>query len=284
MLAKREVAQDRVLGIGVALSGTISNRGVVKLASPLGWKDVNLGMMLEKRLNRPVSIYTTRVRLLAEDYLHKNTLSDEIDADFKGLDSPWLTYSNVLYINVGYGVGGNVISDGHLVHGATNRSAEIGHIVIDPNGPLCGCGNKGCLETFVSGPAIAKRIHNDIQSGQETSIKGTLSETDLPEDIVKKWGQAAADGDAYSTDLRSEIIGHICWAAMISINCYDPSLVILAGYVIEQFTDKLMDSIKVAMPSQVYDSRSRHIRIVPARGGQEALIRGAGLAIFYKYI
>lgn len=282
LLAKSEISEERVLGVGVALSGSITKDGVVKLASPLGWKNVRLGEMLERRLSWPVSVYTTRVRLLAEDYLHKAALPDKKHAEFKGLDSPWLTYSNVLYINVGNGVGGNVICDGNMVHGATNRAAEIGHIVIDPNGPLCGCGNKGCLEAFVSGPAIARRLQSDIQSGQETSLKDALSRDDLPEDIVSKWGEAIAQGDHYAVDLQAEVTRHLCWAAMISINCYDPGLVILAGYVVEQFTDHLIDAMIAAMSSQVYDSVSRQIKVVAARGGKEALIRGAGLAVFYK--
>lgn len=281
LLSKHNVTEDKVLGIGVALSGTVTNDGLVTMASPLGWKGVKLGEILAKKLTAPVSVYTTRVRLLAEDYLQDDALEKD-SGDGKGLDPSSPAYRNVLYLNVGNGVGGNIIMDGHLIQGATNRSAELGHVVIDPDGPLCGCGHKGCLEAYVSGPAIAKRIVNDIEQGLQTTLASTVTANDLPEEVIAKWGKAVAEDDQYSLSLLDEITRHLCKAATTAINCYDPSLVILAGYVVEQFTDCIIESIEKRMPAEVYDNLSRQIRIVPARAGEEALIRGASLAVFYS--
>ena len=145
LLSKHTIVENMVAGIGLTVSGSISKDGAVELSSPMGWKAVPLRAMLQERFDCPVSVHATRVRLLAEKII-----------------DPTLIAQNVLYINVASGVGGHIISDGHLIHGADNRSGEIGHIILDANGPRCGCGHKGCLEAYISGPALAAKICRDL--------------------------------------------------------------------------------------------------------------------------
>lgn len=258
LLAKHNIPEQKLLGIGIALSGSISPEGIVTLASPLGWKDVPLREMVLSKFSAPVTIHTTKVRLLAEDYPEN---------------------SNILYINVGNGVGGHVICDGHLIHGATNRHAEFGHIVMDPNGPTCGCGQKGCLETFISAPAIAEKIINDVTSGTKTTLTGSVSKNTINEDVIKAWAQAVDEGDRYAKKILDQFCRQIGWAAMIAINCYDPNVVMLAGYVIEKCYDHVEKAINERMKTQVYDYSARKIEIVKAKAGEKALITGVARAI-----
>jgi predicted NBD/HSP70 family sugar kinase len=133
LLNEHNLSPEYILGAGVTLSGSVSSGGIVHLSSPLGWKDVPLRQMLSEHFEFPIALYSNRVRLLAE-----------IAAD------PELASKNILYLNVANGVGSTVYMNGRLVYGATGRYGEIGHNVIDANGPLCGCGHRGCLEAHIA--------------------------------------------------------------------------------------------------------------------------------------
>ena len=262
LLGKYKISEQDLLGIGVVLSGTISPEGVVKLSSPLGWKDVALKEILSEKFQCDTAIYSTRVRFLAE-----------IRVD------PELVSKSALYLNVADGVGGTLFADGRIVDGATGRFAELGHIVVDSNGPLCGCGHRGCLEAFVSGPAIAKKIRADIDSGIDSSLISQITADDIAEDVVSKWGQAIARGDSYSMKVRENVAEHLSRIAAMAIDCFDPQVVVLAGYVLNQSIDYFAKAIEARLGTDVYDNQSRKIEITPAKAGKDVLINAVATAI-----
>lgn len=267
LLGKHHIEHKKLSGIGAVLSGSISKDGIVELSSPLGWKSVPLRQMLINRLKVPVMVCTTRVRLLAEN-------SQAHD----------LHYKNVLSFNIADGVGSHAIIDGHLLHGSTSRSGEIGHIIVDPDGPECGCGHKGCLESFISGPALAKMIRGDIEKGCRTILKDTVVTDDFPETVISKWGQAIESKDDYSLKLCEFVAEHFSRIAAIAINCYDPDIVVLAGYVSKQCFESLAQSIRKRIATDVYDSDSRDIQIKAARFGREALVIGVAKTAFQQFL
>jgi predicted NBD/HSP70 family sugar kinase len=262
LLGKYKVDEKDLLGIGVVLSGTIGPDGVVKLSSPLGWKDVELKKILAEKFQCDTYIYSTRVRFLAE-----------IRVD------PELASKSALYLNVADGVGGTLFADGRIIDGATGRFAELGHIVVDPDGPLCGCGHKGCLEAFISGPAIAKKITKDIESGTKTILSGEIIHEDMAEDIVNKWGQAINRGDNYAISLREKVAEHLSKITAVAIDCFDPQVVVLAGYVLNQSIDYFVKAIESRLGSDVYDNHSRKIEIKQAKVGKDVLINAVATAI-----
>jgi len=252
----------KLLGAGVTVSGSVAN-GTVLLSSPMGWSQVPLKAMLAERLKCAVAVYGTRVRLLAEM-----------------AQTPGLQSQNILYLNVANGVGATVYMEGRLMTGTTGRFGEVGHIIVEPDGPMCGCGHKGCLEAMISGPALAKRIRNDIQRGEKTvlaeRLKGVNAKT--PEEIVALWGGAVREKDAYAITVREFVASHLSRAAAMSINAFDPDTVLLGGYVCRQCAEYLAESIRKAMQEQVYDATRRDIQITAARCGEEALITGVAMA------
>lgn len=266
LLGKHRIEHKKLSGVGVVLSGSISGDGVVELSSPLGWKAVPLRQMLIDRLKVPVMVCTTRVRLLAEN-------SQAHD----------LHYKNVLSFNIADGVGSHAIIDGRLLNGSTSRGGEIGHIIVDPSGPRCGCGHKGCLESFISGPALTKMIRYDIEKGRRTILKDTVLADDLPETVISKWGQALKDKDDYSLKLCAFIAGHFSRIAAIAINCYDPDTVVIGGYVSKQCFEFLARAIREKIATDVYDNDSRDIQIKAARFGHEALVIGAARTAFQQF-
>ena len=266
LLSKHDIPYEKLSSLGVTLSASISRDGHVVLASPLKWQNVPLKTMLQTALNIDISISPTRVRLLAEGELSDNQ-----------------THKNILYINIADGVGSHTISDNHLLHGANNRAGEIGHVVIDPNGPLCGCGHQGCLETFISGPALTQRINQDIKQSKETILSQTLKPSDLPKEVITKWGDAIKQNDAYALALQTDIATLFSKTIAVAINCFDPSTVILGGYVSTQCFNKLKTTLESFITTDVFDHQSRKIEIRQVQNEQDALITGAAKQSFHLF-
>lgn len=264
IIERNKLDQEQILGAGVTLSGSVSADGRVSLSSPMGWKDVPLKEKLTSLFSFPVLIYNNRVRLLAEFAIQ-----------------PDLASRNILYLNLANGVGSTVYMNGRLVHGATGRYGEIGHIVVDPEGPQCGCGHVGCLEAFISGPALAARIKRDFLEGKASAFAPILSEGTAPnpEEVLSCWAAKVEQGDSYSVALREEIGQRFADSAVMSINCYDPEVVILAGYISLLFPEFFAEVIRRKMAAGVYDNPLRSIEIIPARAGEDAVIKGVAAAV-----
>ncbi|MHC4374663.1 MAG: ROK family transcriptional regulator [Planctomycetota bacterium] len=265
LLSKNDIASDKLVGVGVTLSGSISSEGKVQLSSPLGWRNVSLKENLSQIFHCSVDIYTTKVRLLAE-----------MDVQ------PPLLSKNIVYLNVANGVGSTVLVDGKIIHGATNRCGELGHVVIDPEGPLCGCGQQGCLEAHISGPAIMKKIKDDIAAGKNSALAELINSQDTPEDNVKKLKQAVESKDPYAIEIREFIADRLSRSAAMAINLFDPDSLILAGYVSEMCPDYFAEHINHRFESDVYDQSSRNIQVISARAGQQALISGVAAAVLQE--
>jgi predicted NBD/HSP70 family sugar kinase len=267
LLSKNKIPANKLIEVGIILSGSISKEGVVGISSSLGWKKVPLKQLLSSKFDCPVNIYSTKVRLLAEI----NT-------------EPALSSSNIFYLNVGNGVGSTIIVDGKLIHGATSRCGELGHIVIDSAGPSCGCGQTGCLEAHISGPAIAKKLRDDIASGKQTSLNNEIKKQDIPEDVITKWVRAVKQNDAYACEIQKFIADKLSIATAIAINLYDPDVIILAGYINDTNTNYFAQAIKNNFMTNVYDDSSRDIKIIPAKVKDKTAIRGVAVAILQKQV
>ncbi|MCP4713036.1 MAG: ROK family protein [Planctomycetes bacterium] len=267
LISKHNVDQTKLIGIGVTLSGSVSLDGVVELSSPLGWKLVPLKEKLSQLFDSSIDIYSTRVRLLAEI----------------GIE-PQLSSKNVLYLNIGNGVGGTIFEDGKLLHGATGRFGELGHMIVNPEGPRCGCGHRGCLEALISGPALAAKMKQDIAAGRETALSTCITDEVIPEVVIEHWSRAVEQGDRYAVEVKDYLTDEVARAVSAAINYYDPDVVMLAGYVSWACLPYLIDAVKSQFASDVYDHTSRHIEVLGARAGEETLIRGAAIALLHNYL
>ncbi len=261
-LKDHHLGAEDILGAGVALSGSVSSEGMVHLSSPMGWRDVPLQRLLAEHFTFPVAVYSNHVRLLAE-----------IASD------PALDAESILYLNVANGVGATIFRDGRLVYGTTGRYGEIGHNVIDPDGPLCGCGHRGCLEAHISGPALAAKITHDIRCGAQTALADGLDGHPTPEKRLAAWPGAVAANDAYAIMLRDQVADLVAQSAAHAINAYDPTVVILAGYVNLLFAEAFAEAIGRHSAAAIYDFDARQIDIRPAAAGDDALINGICLAV-----
>jgi N-acetylglucosamine repressor len=269
LISRSGIEEEKILGLGITLSGSVSPDGVIQLSSPLGWREVHLRQILQKDIKYPIRIYSTKVRILAE-----------IAAE------PSLAAKNILYLNVANGVGSTLYMNGQIMDGATGRFGEIGHTIVDPRGPLCGCGHYGCLETFISGPAIARKIRSDIKQGTRSLLRNRISGDDdsiVPEEVIKYWSEAMRQGDPYSLGIREQLGKYLGQAAVQAINAYDPETVVLAGYVCQQCPEYLAEAIRERMRTEMYDWPLRKVEIIAARCGEDVLINGVTAAVLQRH-
>ena len=163
-LAERCIAQTRrelpgaeILGVGVGAPGPLDTKsGVVLLTPNLGWVNLPLRQIIRDRLGLPAEL--------------------DNDANCAVLGEWWVGAArgarHAIGLTIGTGIGGGLILDGRLYHGASDVAGEIGHATIDTEGRRCKCGNYGCLEAYASGPNIALRAIEAIEAGAETRLPG----------------------------------------------------------------------------------------------------------------
>jgi glucokinase len=201
---------ERVAAVGVGVPGRVDpENGVVSLAVNLGWQRLPLRDQLELRLGVPCAIEND-VRAAAAGIRERRLLGEVED---------------FVYLSVGTGISAGVVLGGQLYRGTRGLAGEVGHIVVDADGPVCSCGLRGCLEMLASGPAIARLADDAIRSGRQSMLATcpTITAIDVH--------AAAADGDALAADIVAGA-GHALARAIHGlVMTYDVERVIVGGGV-----------------------------------------------------
>jgi glucokinase len=220
-LTQADASIDHVAAIGVGVPGRVDPlSGAVTLAVNLGWTALPLGSQLEARFGRPC-VVENDVRAAALG-LHRRHVVGDID--------------DLAYLAVGTGVSAGVVLHGRLHRGARGLAGEIGHVIVEPDGARCACGQKGCLETLVSGSAIARLAREAIGSGRPTTLAATRATgadrtpTD-PDPTAVDVYRAAASGDPLATEIADAVGHRLAWAVHLLVMTYDVERVVLGGGV-----------------------------------------------------
>ena len=209
-LSTAGAATDEVSAIGVGVPGRVDPlTGTVTLAVNLGWSDLRLGDQLEARFGRPCLVEND-VRAAALG-LHRRRVVGDLD--------------DLAYVAVGTGVSAGVILRGQLHRGARGLAGEIGHVIAEPDGPLCSCGERGCLETLVAGPAIAREARAAVANGVPTAL------SNVPDPTAVDVYQAVAAGDQVATGIADAVGRRLAWAVHLLVMTYDIERVVLGGGV-----------------------------------------------------
>jgi glucokinase len=178
-------------------------------------------------------------------------------------------HHNLLYITVSTGIGGGIISDDRLLLGERGLAAEIGHISVMPDGPLCGCGQRGHLEALASGPAIARFVESELGAGAVSTLQGRSPLT------ARDVSEAAAQGDALAIRALQTAGTYIGMALANFLHLFNPSVVIFGGGV--SFSgDYLLEPVKTTLHQQVMNaSYLQDLVITRAALGDDAGLLGA---------
>jgi len=241
-----DLSLRQIKGVGIGAPGAVDfEAGTVIFAPNLeGWKDVPLKKTLEKHLELPVFV------------------ENDCNISALGVYSAELKAKphSMVGIFVGTGIGGGIVLDGKLYSGFGHTAAEIGHMVIDVNGPKCGCGNKGCFEALASRTAIFQQIKAGIKDGEKTMLTEMLG-NDLDDLRSGDLRKAIRRGDKFVDKVIEGAAEYIGIATANLVNILNPEVVVLGGGVIQALADEMMSVIietakDYAMPGAMRGSRS----------------------------
>lgn len=178
-------------------------------------------------------------------------------------------HHHLIYITVSTGIGAGVILNDHLVLGVRGLAAELGHIVVLPDGPMCACGHRGHLEALASGPSVARWAKEQIQAGKASILPG-----DRPFS-AKEVSTAAQEGDALAIAALARAGQYLGWAIADFLHIFNPSIVVIGGGV-SQSGSLLFDPLRSALQERVLDTQyTDGLSIVPAALGDDVGLMGA---------
>jgi glucokinase len=215
-LAETNSSRRDVIGVGVGAPGPLDReKGLVVVAPNLGWKNFPLRDRISERLRLPVTL--------------------DNDANCATVGEWWQGAArggkNVVGMTIGTGIGGGVIIEGKLFHGASDVAGEIGHTTIDLNGRHCKCGNYGCLEAYASGPAIATRAREVLVREETASLLPSLVGGKLESITAETVYKAAKQGDAVASEIVRDTARYLGAGIANLLNILNSDVVVVAGGV-----------------------------------------------------
>lgn len=258
----RDVARGTE-AISIAAPGPLDPwKGIIHQAPNLpGWRDVPLVDILHHTFKVP--IYLNNDANLAALGEHRFGAGQGVN--------------DLIYLAISTGIGGGIITQGMLLMGAKGLAGEVGHMILEPEGPPCGCGGRGHLESLASGPAIARRAMEEIEKGTKTSIT-RLVEGKLGKVTAKVVAQAAQEGDPLAKSIFKEAGFYIGLGIANLLHILNPQLVILGGGV-SKAGDLLFDPVRATVTARTMSSYQEGLKIVPAALGGDVGLLGAAASV-----
>jgi glucokinase len=247
--------REKVAAIGIASPGPLDPHSGTILSTPNipEWKNFPLTAKLSQRFSVPVHL--------------------DNDANMAGL-AEWQYgagkgHKDLVYLTISTGIGGGVISNGRLLQGFRGMGAELGHMIIDPDGPLCGCGKRGHVESFSSGPSIARYVKEQLLEGYTSSLQGeaVISAAQIAD--------AARAGDALAINAFHRA-GHYLGIGVANyLAIFDPSILIFGGGV-SQVGELLFKPFRESLREYTFHPHYLdHLVITRAALGDDAGLLGA---------
>ena len=248
--------------IGIIFAGIVDSKSGLIVSSPniLGLKNYNITEGLEKH-------FGVTVRL--ENDASASTIAEKIFGGAK-------KYNNFVYITLSTGIGGGIFINGKLYRGSHGMAGEIGHMVMVANGPICGCGRRGCFETLAGGNGIRARVLEDVHGLNDSTILSKLR----PEFInAKAVFDAKKEGDMLAQLIVEETIYYLAVGIVNIINILDPEAIFIGGGISKEGED-LFTPLRMAVDEEM-KSLKRDVKIYQALENGPDL---ASIAIcLYKY-
>ncbi|HEY6808259.1 MAG TPA: ROK family protein [Gemmatimonadales bacterium] len=263
-LARASMAEARgkeIIGVGIGSPGPLdTKRGIVLLTPNLGWKNLPVRDRVGALLNLPAAL--------------------DNDANCAVYGEWWQGAArgarHVVGLTIGTGIGGGIVLDGAIYHGASDSAGEIGHTTIDPSGRRCKCGNYGCLEAYASGPAIAARAVEGLDAGVDSSLPRYV-DGDFSRITAQVVYEAANDGDTFALELVNETAKILGAGVANIVNIFNPDVVVICGGV-TLAGDRLFVPLRSEVTRRAFKPAVQVCRIVPGALTGTAGVYGAAAA------
>ena len=262
-LREAKVQAEELGGIGVGCPGPLDlDQGIILHAPNLGWHNVALKETLEKKFKCPAVI------------------ANDVDTGTYGEYRFGAARKARCAVGVfpGTGIGGACIYKGRIFRGKTSSCMEIGHIKVEREGRLCGCGQRGCLETVASRLAISAEAAMAVYRGEAPHLHD-IAGTDISDIKSGALAKAIKAGDAVIERIVRRAARHLGTAIASVVNLLAPDVVVLGGGLVEAMPDLFLKEIEKAVEDEAMKSFTRSLKIVAAELGDNAAVMGAaGLA------
>lgn len=251
LMAKTE--GEPVRGIGLCAPGPLSvQTGVIIDAPNLRWKNVPIVSILEQEFGLPIVI---------ENDANAAAIGECYYGAGQGT-------TDMIYITVSTGIGGGIISRGELVYGRDYSAGEVGHMVVLPDGPLCGCGRKGCIEALASGTAIARQAREKLKEGAK-SLMRELVDGNLDLLTAREVAEAAREGDKLALSVLDQAFWYLSVALGNLVNLLNPEIILIGGGV-AKMGPLLFDKVNQYLEEEAFSHMVKGLPVVPARLGGRA--------------
>lgn len=263
VIKRSNVDQEKIIGIGVAVHGLVNREEGISIFAPhYHWREVPIKKLIEEEFGLPTFIDNdVRAMALGEKW-------------FGGAQQ----VSNFITINVSNGIGSGIVINDQLYQGSDNSAGEIGHMVVDNEGPQCSCGNYGCLESLASNPQIVKKAEKLIKQGAETKIN-QLTGGDLQQITVDIICQAANQGDEVAQQILKEVGRYLGIAVSYLLNILNPGRIIIVGNIIKA-KQYVFAALQEVIANKALTIPAENIEIIPTQlEGNTATIGGATLVL-----
>jgi len=260
-----EKEDTKPLGIGVGVAGQVDPKmGVVRFAPNLGWQNVPLQEDLSQASGLPVVVLNDVRAATWGEWLYGAGQGSH----------------DLVCLFVGTGIGGGVVSAGRILNGYNNSAGELGHITIDLSGPLCTCGNRGCLEAFAGGWAIARQAQDAVASdpiaGNHLFKLANGQSTSITAETVSRAAQA---GDPLARQLIDRAVEALIAGSVSLVHAFNPHHLIFGGGVTEG-QPELVERIAQGVYRRALKVAAASLQILPAKlGGDAGVIGAAAFAI-----
>ncbi|HEY8256466.1 MAG TPA: ROK family protein [Gemmatimonadales bacterium] len=255
---KKEIPGAEIAGVGVGAPGPLDTKsGVVLLTPNLGWVNMPLRQIIHDRLGLETAL--------------------DNDANCAVLGEWWVGAArgarHAIGITIGTGIGGGLILDGKLYHGASDVAGEIGHTTIDTEGRRCKCGNYGCLEAYASGPNIAMRAVETLQAGADSLLPSKVG-GDLTKITAQTVYEAAQEGDELALEVVNDTAKFLGAGIANLLNVFNPEVVVVCGGV-TLAGDHLFVPLRREVARRAFKPAVQACRIVPGELINTAGVYGA---------
>lgn len=257
-LAGRGGSQDDFVGVGIGCPGPLDlGAGAIVTTPNLGWDGYPIRDRIGAALSLPASL---------DNDANCATYGEYWQGAGRGA-------SSLVGVTLGTGIGGGVILDGELLHGASGAAGEIGHTTIDFTGRRCACGNYGCLEAYASGPNIAARAREGLEAGYDSMLSG-LVDGDLDRLTAATVYDALVLGDAYAHEVISETAKILGAGIANIVNLLNPERIVIVGGVTRAGAH-LFGPLRSEVRRRAFDAAVAVCEILPGELPETAGVIGA---------
>jgi predicted NBD/HSP70 family sugar kinase len=266
-IREANIAPTLIKGIGIAHSGVIDSEAGVVLSYPrpgqmTEWKNVPLREIFQKEFDLPCML---------EDSVRTTTIAERTFGAGRDL-------SNFLYLEAGMGIGAGIFIDGKIYRGAGGRAGEFGHITVNESGPLCSCGNTGCLETVASCGAIIQNVKAAIEKGIDSKIR-ELAGGDLEKISIELIARAAEADDSLAYRVLQRSASYIGIGLANLVNLLNPKVVIFGGALFREIPQLIADPLRRIIKQRSLEKSAQEVQLVVSTLGGEASALGAARLI-----